>query len=117
MDFYADVLAGAEPSLATVSSTDVALGTGIGDPANPNFGNTWCDITLRVDGVEVGIVLVHYTVEGGRAGGSTLSLIFSSYVGASSRFLLSIHPWFVEGVLVLGDGIRSMLGQTMKSIL
>eukprot|EP00752_Nemacystus_decipiens_P002140 g2039.t1 len=40
-DFYDDVLEGARSGLAAVSSDDIAAGTGIFDPNNPNAGNTW----------------------------------------------------------------------------
>ncbi|CAM9795943.1 unnamed protein product, partial [Laminaria digitata] len=42
VDFFADVLAGAELGVATVTLSDVVIGTGIFDPSNPNTGNTWC---------------------------------------------------------------------------
>lgn len=41
VDFFADVLAGAESGLAIVSFADVFMGTGVADPSNPNVGNTW----------------------------------------------------------------------------
>lgn len=42
VDFFADILEGAQLGLATISVPDVATGTGVFDPANPNAGNTWC---------------------------------------------------------------------------
>ncbi|CAM9438414.1 unnamed protein product, partial [Laminaria digitata] len=42
VDFFADILEGAQLGLATISVPDVASGTGVFDPANPNAGNTWC---------------------------------------------------------------------------
>lgn len=42
VDYMADILAGAEFALSTVSVADIGMGTGVGDPTNPNFGNTWC---------------------------------------------------------------------------
>lgn len=41
VDFFADVVAGAEESVAVVTIPGTIVGTGIADPANPNFGNTW----------------------------------------------------------------------------
>lgn len=41
IDFFDDILEGARLGLASVSVTDVVVGTGIMDPANPNAGNTW----------------------------------------------------------------------------
>ena len=43
LDFFADILAGAELGLDTVTFDAVTAGIGISDPENPNFGNTWCD--------------------------------------------------------------------------
>lgn len=40
VDFFADVLAGVELALATVSVSDVVIGTGVID--GPNAGNTMC---------------------------------------------------------------------------
>lgn len=42
VEFFADILAGAELGLATVSASDVVVGTGVFDPANANAGNSWC---------------------------------------------------------------------------
>lgn len=42
VDFFADILAGAELGVATVSASDVAVGTGAFVPINANAGNTWC---------------------------------------------------------------------------
>ncbi|CAN0348114.1 unnamed protein product, partial [Laminaria digitata] len=41
VDFFADVLAGAELGEATVPFSDVVMVTGIFDPSNPNARNTW----------------------------------------------------------------------------
>ncbi|CAM9426573.1 unnamed protein product, partial [Hapterophycus canaliculatus] len=41
VDYMADILAGADLGVSTVSSSDIAMGTGIADPTNPNFGNSW----------------------------------------------------------------------------
>ncbi|CAN0341988.1 unnamed protein product, partial [Laminaria digitata] len=41
VDFFADIQAGAEFALSTVSASDVAAGTGVFDPTNANAGNTW----------------------------------------------------------------------------
>eukprot|EP00903_Cladosiphon_okamuranus_P012976 g12110.t1 len=40
-DFFEDVLQGVRSGLATVSTDDIAAGTGVFDPTNPNTGNTW----------------------------------------------------------------------------
>ncbi|CAN0454862.1 unnamed protein product, partial [Laminaria digitata] len=42
VDFFADIQAGAEFAISTVSASDVAAGTGVFDPTNANAGNTWC---------------------------------------------------------------------------
>ncbi|CAM9331751.1 unnamed protein product, partial [Laminaria digitata] len=47
VDFFADVLAGAELGLATVAVSDVAFGTGVFDPTNPHAGNSWCVLLLN----------------------------------------------------------------------
>ena len=41
VDFFVDVVAGAEAGVAIVTIPGTIAGTGIADPANPNFGNTW----------------------------------------------------------------------------
>ncbi|CAM9904204.1 unnamed protein product [Ectocarpus sp. 12 AP-2014] len=41
VDFFVDVVAGAEAGNAAVTFPDVIAGTGVTDPTNPNFGNTW----------------------------------------------------------------------------
>lgn len=41
VDFFADVVAGGEAGNAAVAFSDVIAGTGVADPTNPNFGNTW----------------------------------------------------------------------------
>lgn len=42
IDFYDDVLKGAEAGLAVVTVPDVIAGTGVFSPGNVNEGNTWC---------------------------------------------------------------------------
>lgn len=42
IDYAADILKGAELGVASVSAPDVIMGVGIGDPANPNVGNSMC---------------------------------------------------------------------------
>ena len=44
VDFFADVLSGAELALAAVSASDLAIGTGVAD--GPNAGNTMCVFSL-----------------------------------------------------------------------
>ncbi|CAM9242475.1 unnamed protein product [Scytosiphon promiscuus] len=41
VDYMADILAGAELGVSTVLPSDIAIGTNIGDPTDPNFGNSW----------------------------------------------------------------------------
>lgn len=48
VDYFADILAGAELGISTVMVSDIVMGTGIGDPTNPNFGNTWCVGTILI---------------------------------------------------------------------
>lgn len=48
VDFFADILAGAQLGLASVSAADVAAGTGVNDPTNPNAGNSWCVHGMRL---------------------------------------------------------------------
>ena len=62
VDFFAHVLAGAESGLATVSFADVVAGTGIGDPSNPNVGNTWCVFVFCGVHAIHASVLTRYTV-------------------------------------------------------
>ncbi|CAM9691667.1 unnamed protein product [Scytosiphon promiscuus] len=48
-DFFADVLEGAKTAIATVSADDVAAGTGVFDPTNPNAGNILFVINEQLD--------------------------------------------------------------------
>eukprot|EP00903_Cladosiphon_okamuranus_P020686 g18993.t2 len=41
VDFFVDLVAGSEAGVAVVTIPDIVAGTGVADPANPNFGNTW----------------------------------------------------------------------------
>lgn len=41
MDFFVDVVAGGEAGNAAVTFPGIIAGTGVADPTNPNFGNTW----------------------------------------------------------------------------
>lgn len=46
VDFFVDVVAGGEAGNAAVTFPDVIAGTGVTDPTNPNFGNTWCAVLI-----------------------------------------------------------------------
>lgn len=51
VDYFGDILAGAEHALATVAASDVAVGTGVFDPTNANAGNTWLVFNEYIDRV------------------------------------------------------------------
>lgn len=44
IDYMDHILEGCEYGVATVGIGDIIMGTGTGDPANPNAGNNWYDI-------------------------------------------------------------------------
>ena len=42
VDFFDDILAGTQLGLATVSLSDISIGTRVADPDSPTAGNTVC---------------------------------------------------------------------------